>query len=513
MSEDIQDTRAAAEPTVAPNRFRLTYAGILLVMLLSSLDQTIVSTALPTIVGDLHGIDQMSWVTTAYILAVTIVMPVYGRLGDLIGRKSVFAGAIAIFLVGSVVAAAAPNMAVLIAGRVVQGAGGGGLMITAQAIVADLVPPRKRATYLAPVGALFGISTVAGPLLGGWFTDGIGWRWCFWINVPGCLLALAVCVFALELPRRSGRVRVDYSGIVLMAIAVVCTVLVADWGGTAHPWSSALILGLIAGAVAGWIAFLWSQSRAVEPIVPLRLFTNRIFDIATLIGMICVGVGTFAAISYSPTYMQMVYGYSASRSGLLMLPMVAGIFGASSLSATLMSRTGRYKPFPILGSAFVLIASLLFASLRTTTPISVFCLYLLVLGVGAGLLFQTLVLAVQNAFGYSLVGTATAANSFFREIGATIGVAAVGAAFTSRVVEHLGHRLSVGDRSLVGPIEAVTPALVHGLPARLRRIVIDAYHDALIPIFLYMAPLFVIGLVLAFVLPDKRLADSNTDDE
>ncbi|MFF4259344.1 MDR family MFS transporter [Streptomyces sp. NPDC001663] len=488
-------------------RFGLIYAGLMAVMLLASLDQTIVSTALPTVVGELHGVTHMAWVTTAYILAATVVMPIYGRLGDLLGRKNLYLGGIVIFLAGSAIAGSAQDMPMLIIGRAVQGLGGGGLMITSQAIVADLVPPRRRAKYMAPIGVIFGLSSVVGPLLGGWFTDGIGWRWCFWINLPVGLLALAVCAVALHLPRKELRATVDYIGITLMTAAVTCTVLFADWGGTEYAWSDPLTLCLAGAGAGSWILFFYSQSRVPEPIIPLRLFSSPIFDIATLVGMIVIGVGMFAVVSYMPTYLQMVYGVTAAQSGWLLLPMVVGLMGASLPVGLRMSRTGRYRIYPIAGSLVIAVTALMLSTLEVDTPLALLCGYLFLMGVGIGLMSQTLVLAVQNAFPAADVGTATSANNFFREIGATVGTAAVGAVFTSRLTDQLGTRLSSSDLKTVGDTDSLTPALVHALPARVQDAVVAAYQHALTPVFAYLVPLFLVGTALAVALPEKRLAD------
>jgi EmrB/QacA subfamily drug resistance transporter len=497
------------DKTALPNRFGLVFAGLMTVMLLASLDQTIVATALPTIVGELHGVSHMAWVTTAYILAATISMPVYGRVGDLIGRKTLFLSAISVFLVGSAVAGMAQNMTVLILGRGIQGLGGGGLMILSQTIIADLVPPRQRAKYMAPIGAVFGLSAVAGPLLGGWFTDSIGWRWAFWINLPVGLFALAVCSVALRLPRRAVKVSLDYLGIALMAAAVTCTVLVATWGGTTYEWSDPVILWLAVGGVAAWVLFFAAQRRAAEPVIPLWLFRSRIFNLATLIALIVVGVGMFAVIGYLPTYLQMVYGYGATESGLLLIPMVVGIMAAALPSGQLISKTGRYKIFPIVGSAIVAGTSLLMSTLDVDTSVVVLCAYVFLLGAGIGLLMQTLVLAVQNDFPTANVGTATSANNFFREIGATLGTAAVGAIFSNRLTTQLTDTLPPQGAGAVGDVNSLTPTMVHTLPKELQDTIVAAYQHALVPVFAYLAPVFVIGLVLAFILPEKKLADTN----
>ncbi|MPY56537.1 MFS transporter [Streptomyces spongiae] len=482
-------------------------------MLLASLDQMIVSTALPTIVGELDGVRHMAWVTTAYILAATIGMPVYGRLGDLVGRKSLFLGGIGVFIVGSAVAGAAQSMTVLIIGRAVQGLGGGGLMITSQAIVADLVPPRQRARYMAPIGAVFGLAAVVGPLLGGWFTDHADWRWAFWINLPLGVITLAVCAFTLRLPHRAKKPVIDYPGITLMAAAVTCTVLFASWGGTEYPWSDPVILGLAAGAVVAWAAFFLVEARVPEPVIPPRIFRSRIFNMATLIGMIVTGVGMFAVVGYMPTYLQMVYGKSATESGLLLLPMVVGIMLTAVFSGTVISRTGHYRMWPILGTAVVALTSLLMSTLEPDTSIYVVCCYFLLLGAGLGTMMQTLVLAVQNDFPASDVGTATSTNNFFREIGATLGTAAVGAVFAHRLTDQIAERVPADAVKAVGSTDSLTPAGVHALPAKLEEAVVLSYQHALTPVFRYLVPLFALALVLAFLLPEKRLADKHTAPE
>lgn len=495
-----------------PRRFGLIFAALMAAMLLGSLDQTIVSTALPTIVGELHGVNHMAWVTTAYILAATIAMPVYGRLGDLLGHKALFLGGIGVFLAGSVVAGAAQDMTMLIIGRAVQGLGGGGLMITSQAVIADLVPPRQRARYMAPIGAVFGLSSVVGPLLGGWFTDGIGWRWCFWINLPVGALALAIGAYALRVPRRAVKVVFDYVGFALMAAAVTCTVLVTTWGGTQYSWSDPLIIGMAVGGLLTWVLFFLSQRRAKEPIIPLWLFRSRIFNTATLIGLLVVGIGMFAIIGYLPTYLQMVYGLSATESGLLLIPMVVGMMATALPSGRLMSSTGRYKIFPIVGTVLVCVAALLMSTLDTETSLVLVCVYVFLLGAGLGGTMQPLVLAVQNDFPASDVGTATSANNFFREIGSTLGTAAVGSVFAHRLADQLAERLPADAAGPVGDTHSLTPALVHSLPDKIQDAVILAYQHALTPVFRYLVPVFLLGLLLAFLLPEKKLADGNDND-
>lgn len=483
-------TDTTRDEAALPPRFGLIFAGLMITMLLAALDQMIVSTALPTIVGELDGVQHMAWVTTAYILAATIGMPVYGRLGDLVGRKALFLTGIAIFLAGSALAGASQSMGMLIFSRGLQGLGGGGLMITSQAIIADLVPPRQRAKFMAPIGGVFGLASVAGPLLGGWFTDHADWRWCFWINLPTGVLAFAVCAVTLRLPRHRVKVAVDYLGIALMATAVSCTVLVASWGGTEYDWSDPVIVGLAVGAVLAWALFVLAEKRAAEPVIPLRLFQSRIFNLSTLIGMIVVGLGMFAVVGYMPTYLQMVYGKSATASGLLLIPMVVGIMSTAIPSGQLISRTGRYRVYPIVGTILVGLTAGLMSTMDTGTSLVTVGCYFFMLGAGIGLLMQTLVLAVQNDFPQSDVGTATSSNNFFREIGATLGTAVVGAIFTNRLTDQLAANVPASATSSMGKGESLTPALVKALPDQVREAVVLSYQQALTPVFRYLLPVF-----------------------
>ncbi|MHB9756696.1 MDR family MFS transporter [Streptomyces sp. BYX5S] len=507
--DPVADVAAGAAESIAkPHNFGLIFAALMLTMLLGALDQTIVSTALPTIVGELNGIEHMAWITTAYILAATIGMPVYGKLGDLMGRKNIFLAGIALFLVGSVVCGLAQNMGTLIAGRALQGLGGGGLMITSQAIIADLVPPRERAKYMAPMGAVFGLSSVVGPLLGGWFTDAHSWRWAFWGNLPLGILAFVVAAVAIKLPRKTVQVTLDYLGTALMAAAVTCTVLFASWGGTQYEWSDPLVIGLGIGAVVAWVLFFVAEKHAKEPVIPLHLFRSPIFNVATLLGMIVIGLGMFAIVGYMPTYLQMVYGKTATESGLLLIPMVVGIMGTALPSGAIMSKTGKYKIYPIAGTLIIMLTAYLMSTLDVSDPVWLVCVYVGLAGAGVGLMMQTLVLAVQNDFPGSEVGTATSANNFFREIGATLGVAVVGAVFASRLTDQLATRIPAEAAAKIGDSDSLTPALVRALPADLRDAVVGSYQEALVPIFLYLLPVFAVGLVLAFVLKEKPLADN-----
>nr|WP_255671876.1 MDR family MFS transporter [Glycomyces amatae] len=497
-------TEPAERTARLPSHFGWIYAALMVTMLLSALDQTIVSTALPTIVGELDGLSHMAWVTTAYILAATVGMPVYGKLGDLVGRRRLFLAALAVFVAGSGLAGFAQDMPQLIAYRALQGLGGGGLMIMSQAIIADLVPVRQRAKFMGPMGAVFGLAAVAGPLLGGWITDNADWRWAFWINLPLGVAALAISAAAIRLPRKQVKIKFDYLGTVLMAVAVTGLILVCTWGGTEYEWTSPTILWLGAVTLVSAVLFGVVERRAAEPLIPLRMLKNPVFSIATLIGMIAIGLGMFAVVSYMPTYLQMVYGYSATESGLLLIPMVAGMMLTATASGALVSKLGRYKGFVIAGMAIMPVGIWLMSTLDPSSSVVLLCAYIALLGAGMGLVMQNLVLAVQNAFPQSEVGTATSSNNFFREIGATVGVAVVGAIFTDRLTDGLA---GVGTDFGGAGAESITPAIVRSLPDALRGQVIDAYADALLPIFLGLVPVILVGTVLALFLPNQKLRD------
>ena len=492
------------------SRFLAVFSGLLVAMLLASLDQTIFSTALPTIVGELNGVEHQLWVTTVYMLTATIMMPVYGKLGDLLGRKNLFIGAISIFLAGTVVGGSAASMAALIAARAIQGLGGGGLMILSQSIIADVVPARDRGKYMGAMGAVFGLSSIIGPLLGGWFTESLSWRWAFWINVPLGLVAVAAAVIFLDLPRRRLTVAIDWRGIATMAVATSAIILICAWGGHTYAWDSAQILGLAAVAVVGAIAFVAVERRAEAPIIPLHLFASRSFNLATIAGMI-IAIGMFGAISYMPTYFQMVYGYSATQAGLLLISMVSGLMGAALLTGNLASRTGRYKWMTIACAVVSAIGLGLLSTIEVTTSVQVLCTYLFVLGAGIGLGMQIFILIVQNSFPDREVGAATAANNFFREIGATLGAAIVGSIFTSNLTSLLTERMSEAgiDPGRSGAaISGLTPAVVNALPEQLRAIVTSAYSEALTPVFGHLVPLALVALVVVCFIREVPLRTS-----
>ncbi len=515
-------TAQFGDAELTPRQLRLVFAGLMMALLLAALDQTIVATALPRIVGELHGLQHMSWVVTAYLLASTIGLPVYGKLGDLLGRKSVFQFAIAVFLVGSALSGWAHSMDELIAYRAIQGIGGGGLMIGVQAIIGDVVSPRARGRYMGLISAVFGLSSVAGPLLGGWFTDGPGWRWCFYVNLPLGLAALVVTSLVLKPRRRRAegerRPRLDVLGSLLLAVTGTCLVLATSWGGSQYAWSSPVILGLIGGAVLSLLLFPPAERRAAEPVIPLRLFRDGVFNVSGAIGVV-VGVALFGAASYLPSFLQMVDGASATVSGLKMLPMMGGIVLASVASGQLISRTGRYKLYPIVGGALSTVGMAGLGLLHTDSSYLVQSAGMAVLGLGVGLALPVMVLAVQNSVDPRDLGAATSANNYLRQIGGSVGAAVFGTLFNSRLTHQLQQRLPHvgGGGGAAPPTDSITPELVRSLPAPLRLAYVDSYAAAMPRVFLYLAPVLALGFLLAFLLKEKPLvthaaSQAGTDD-
>ncbi|MEU6200027.1 MFS transporter [Streptomyces sp. NPDC047061] len=496
---------------LGPRRTRLVFCGLMLALLLAALDQMIVATALPKIVGELHGLDRMSWAITAYLLTATVGLPVYGKLGDLIGRKGVFQFAILAFAVGSALAGRAQSMDQLIAFRAVQGVGAGGLMIGVQAIIADIVPPRQRGRFMGLIGAAFGLASVAGPLLGGYFTDHLTWRWCFYVNVPFGLVTLAVITLVLKLPKPRARGRFDVLGALLLATTSTCLVLLTSWGGTEYAWGSRAIIGLGAGAVAATVLFLVVEHHAVEPLIPLRLFRDSVFNVSGLVGLV-VGVALFGAASYLPTFLQMVDGASATESGLLMLPMMGGIVGASIVSGQLISHTGRYRIHPVLGGGLSVVGMWLLSRLEVDTPRWQYSIWMAVLGAGIGMVMPVLVLAVQNSVRPADLGTATSANNYFRQIGGSVGAAVFGTLFADRLTDALHRRLPARAGTRLPDPESLTPQVVHALPPALRDAYIRAYADAMPRIFLYLVPVLLLGLLVACFLKEKPLVSHPTTE-
>ncbi|MER5433388.1 MDR family MFS transporter [Streptomyces sp. NPDC002588] len=489
----------------------VSIGALLLGMLLAALDQTIVSTALPTIVSDLGGLEHLSWVVTAYLLASTAATPLWGKLGDQYGRKRLFQAAIVLFLIGSALCGMAQNMPQLIAFRALQGLGGGGLMVLSMAIVGDLVPPRERGRYQGLFGAVFGATSVLGPLLGGLFTEHLSWRWVFYVNLPVGLVALAVIAAVLHIPRKAARHVIDYLGTLLIASLATCLVLVASLGGTTWDWGSPQIVGLaVLGAVLAAL-FVSVERRAAEPVLPLKLFAVRTFTLSAVISFI-VGFAMFGAMTYLPTFLQVVHGVSPTLSGVHMLPMVAGLLLASTVSGQIVSRTGRWKVFPVLGTGVTTIGLLLLHQMdeHSTTFEMSSCFF--VFGVGLGLVMQVLVLIVQNAVPYEDLGVATSGATFFRSIGASFGVAIFGSVFAGRLGDKLtdafrGVRLPSGIS--VHGLES-DPRDIAALPSGLQPSALHAYASAITDVFLYAAPVAVLGFVLAWFLREDPLRGSVT---
>jgi len=491
----------------------LIFGALLASMLLSSLDQSIVGTAMPTIVGELDGVEHQGWVVTIYILAIAIVMPLYGKFGDLWGRRWPFLVAIGLFTVASAGAGFAQSFGELVAWRGVQGLGGGGLIILSQAIIADIVPAKERGKYMGPMGALFGVSAVAGPLLGGLFTDHADWRWCFWVNIPVGVAAFVTAWFTLKLPsHRSGR-RLDVAGIVLLTLATSGIVLVTSWtsltGEGGYDWSDARLVGLLVGTLVAIGLFVAVELRAAEPILPLRLFRNPTFTLATGIGLV-IGMGMFASLAFLPTFLQMSTGSGVTESGLLMLPMTVGVMLTAIGSGVAITRTGRYKAFPIVGMGVTTVGLAWLTTITGDMSMVLFGAMIFVLGAGLGLVMQTIVLAVQNSVDPHELGTATSANNFFREIGAAVGTALFSTIFTTRLSTRLedvfaGAPAAGADAS--AGAQSLTPGLVAQLPEQLHDGVVAAYTDALAPAFWYLVPLLALGFVLTLFLREVKLSD------
>ena len=506
-------TPKTEQPEASHRTVLLMFGGLMVAMLLASLNTTVMSAALPTIVGELHGADQMSWVITSYILASTIVMPIYGKLGDQFGRKPLLIVAISIFTAASAVGALAPNMLVLIIARTLQGLGAGGLFILAQATIADVVPARDRGRYAGIMGGVFAVSSVAGPLLGGWLTEGPGWRWTLWINLPLGALAIIAAIAFLHPPKITRvKRKIDLLGMVTLAVATSGVVLIASWGGSKYAWTSPAIIGLVIATVVAWLIVILVESRAAEPIMPLDLFRKQSFNLTTIAGLFA-GVGLFGVISYMPTYFQMALGVSSTHAGLLMVPMMTTMLVASIITGRTVTRTGRYKVLPIAGSLLISLSLALLSQVALSTPTWLICACIGILGAGLGMSIQILILIVQNTFPYSLVGTATAANNYFRQIGASLGAALVGSIFVARLSDLLSGKIPADITGAGDGTKSLTPEVVHGLPAAIQDPIVNAYNEALMPVYLYISPLLVIGAILLCFVVEKPLATTVQHDD
>jgi EmrB/QacA subfamily drug resistance transporter len=474
-------------------------------MLLAALDQTIVATALPTIAGDLHGLSRLSWVVTAYLLASTVSTPLWGKLGDLYGRKAFFQAAIVIFLVGSALAGLSTSMTELIAVRALQGVGGGGLMVGAQTIVGDLVPPRDRGRYQGLFGAVFGGTSVIGPLIGGFFVDSLSWRWVFYINLPVGVVALLVVAAVLPGGLRREEHRIDYLGAVLIGASAASLVLLTSLGGTTYPWASGPIVGLAVLGVACAVGFVLAERRAAEPVVPLHLFRQRVFSAASAIGFV-VGFAMFGALTYLPQYMQIVKGVSPTSSGLRLLPMMAGLLLTSIGTGQLISRWGRYKVFPVVGTAVMTVGLFLLSRLHPDTSTLLSSVYMFVLGAGIGASMQVLVIAVQNAVHYSDLGAATSGATFFRSIGGSFGTAVFGAIFANVLPGNIAsalHGLHLPPG--INVTSGASPAALAQLPPPIHEAFVAGYAASIRTVFLWAVPVGALAFALSWTLKELPL--------
>jgi EmrB/QacA subfamily drug resistance transporter len=519
-AQTIQMDRTGMErpDPLGQRQLHIVLGALMLGMLLAALDQTIVATALPTIVGDLGGLNHLSWVVTAYLLTSTAVTPLWGKLSDLYGRRGTFQAAIVIFLVGSMLSGLSQNMVELIAFRAVQGLGGGGLMALALAIVGDLVSPRERGRYQGWFGAVFALASVGGPLLGGFFTDQLSWRWIFYINLPFGVAALAVTSVVLRIPFRRLEHRIDYLGSVLLVAAVTCVVLATTWGGTTYPWGSAQIVGLGVAATVLLAGFLVWEARASEPILPLRLFRDPIFTVASAITLL-IGLALFGAVVFLPEYLQVVRGASAIDSGLQLIPLTLGIVAASAGSGQVISRIGRYKVFPIVGAALITVGFWLLSHIQVGTGMVVLSGWLVVLGLGIGCILQVAVLVVQNTVAYRDLGTATSATVFFRILGGSLGTALFGAVLLNRLQHNLSLLLPTriaGQGQLgVGSLEGA-PQRLRALPGPVLHPLLEAFARSYQVVYRWAIPFAIATFVLALVLreaPLRTTADVGSVEE
>ncbi|OBH52199.1 MFS transporter [Mycobacterium mantenii] len=495
---------------ISPQRRNLIFIAIVLGMLLAALDQTIVATALPTIVANLGDAGHQSWVVTSYLLASTIVTALVGKLGDVFGRKRVFQSAVIFFVAGSILCGLAQSMAMLVGARALQGIGGGAITVTASALIGEVVPLRERGRYQGILGAVFGVTTVIGPLLGGYFTDYLSWRWAFWVNVPISVVVIFVAAAAIPALTASTKPVIDYAGITFVGLGAAGLTLATSWGGTLYPWGSPTIVGLFVGAAVALGVFVAVERRAAEPILPIRLFASPVFTVCCVLSFV-VGFAMLGAMTFLPTYMQYVNGVSATTSGLRTLPMVLGMLVTSTGSGTIVGRTGRYKIFPVAGTALMALAFLLMSRMQPSTSAVIQSLYLVILGAGIGLSMQVLILIVQNTSNFEDLGVATSGVTFFRTIGSSFGAAIFGSLFVNFLNRRIGPALAASGAP---PSAVSSPGALHRQPHEVAAPIVAAYAESLTQVFFWAAPVAVVGFVLALFLreiPLRDIHDSTVD--
>ncbi|MFG3136879.1 MDR family MFS transporter [Streptomyces sp. NPDC048211] len=502
---------AGAPPLLDPRRRNIVFATIVLGILLAALDQTIVGTALPTIVSDLGGAEHMSWVVTAYLLAETVATVLVGKFGDLFGRKIVFQVSAIIFITGSFLCGLATNMTLLIVWRGLQGIGAGGLMVTSMALIADVIPLRDRGKYQGAIGAVFGVSTVIGPLLGGLFTDHLTWRWAFYVNVPIAIVVVIAAARTIPSVKAAGRPVIDYLGIAMVTVGASSLILATSWGGNQYAWGSSVIIGLFLLGLVALAAFCLVEFRAKEPMLPMRLFSNPVFTVCSILSFI-VGFAMLGAMIFLPTYLQYVDGDSATLSGVRTLPMVIGLLAASIFSGNVVSKTGRYRIFPIVGSLVMAIGLFLLSRMGPDSGVWLESLYMLVLGLGIGLSMQVLTIAVQNTVDYADLGTATSGVTFFRTLGSSFGTAVFGTIYANSLGPNLQEGVAAavragGDPAVVAAASQ-SPERLHALPGAQSAPLAQAYADTLHTVFLWTVPVALIGFVVALFLKQVTLRDT-----